>query len=532
MSTVLAGFWPGLRLALRRDRVKLPAWVLGIAAGTMYCASAIRFAFPDAHDLVALTAFMQGPAGVVLSGPGYGLSHPTHERVFAGVYVLYLLLAAATMSILLVVRHTRSEEESGALELVRSTPMSRHMPPAVATAMLVITNFVLALVCAGLLSLSFTPQGSFLVGAGFGMTGLVFGAVALITAQIASHSRAASGLAFLGLGLAFILRAIGDTLEPQGSALSWLSPLAWAQQTRAYVDDRAWPLALSAGFAVVCVAVAAALQSRRDLGAGLIPARAGRPRAGSLLVGPFTLALRLERGALLAWAATAVILGYAYGALTADVQSSLGALDNALLAQIMGGTGGVINGYLSVCLMSCVVLALCAAILATHRLAVEERAGRAELLLAGAIGRIRWMACSGLVALISGFIVLLGAGLGLGISAAASLGDGTRVGQLVIAAMVFLPSLAVVVTIALLGYAISPSWLNLAWVVAIGSFFLSVLGRALKPPEWLLNLSVFSGVPAIPFEHLDPTPLVWLAAIALGLAGLAALRFRTRDLGG
>ena len=68
----------------------------------------------------------------------------------------------------------------------------------------------------------------------------------------------------------------------------------------------ALPLAALAGGAAYAVA------ARRDYGAGLGTARAGRPQAGRLLRGPFGLAWRLQRGALAGWAA-----GFAFGAAAA-----------------------------------------------------------------------------------------------------------------------------------------------------------------------------------------------------------------------
>jgi ABC-2 type transport system permease protein len=48
------------------------------------------------------------PVGRMLMGPGTGSTSPTYERFIANGYGLYLLLLAALMSILLVVRHTRA----------------------------------------------------------------------------------------------------------------------------------------------------------------------------------------------------------------------------------------------------------------------------------------------------------------------------------------------------------------------------------------------------------------------------------------
>jgi hypothetical protein len=72
-----------------------------------------------------------------------------------------------------------------------------------------------------------------------------------------AHARAASGSALAVLALAAVVRGVGDMLHEHGSLLSWWSPIAWAQQTRAFVDLRWWPLLLSVVARTVLPAVTA-----------------------------------------------------------------------------------------------------------------------------------------------------------------------------------------------------------------------------------------------------------------------------------
>ena len=102
---------------------------------------------------------------------------------------------------------------------------------------------------------------SFAVGLGLGLTGLVFAGVATVTAQLTEHARSASSLAMAVVGAAFLLRAIGDASQRGGNFVSWLSPLAWTQQMRPFVDLRWWPLLLPV--AVTAAAVGARLSAVR-----------------------------------------------------------------------------------------------------------------------------------------------------------------------------------------------------------------------------------------------------------------------------
>src|SRR5699024_9100821 len=151
------------------------------------------------------------------------------------------------------------------------------------------------------------------------LTGMVFAAIALVTAQLTEHSGTASGLALGALALAFMVRGVGDVIERQGSWLSWFSPFAWAQQTRVYVDLRWWPLTVSLAVIVAGLVIAGALSRRRDVGAGLRPASAGPEQASSVLLAPGRLAGRLVTVMVLAWALGPRLVATAFGALASSL---------------------------------------------------------------------------------------------------------------------------------------------------------------------------------------------------------------------
>ena len=101
-----------LRAALRRDRRRLLIWVLSLAAITVYATVGLRVVYRTAADRQARAAVIRTPAGIVFSGPGYGTEHYTLGAMIANELSLSVMIAIGIMSILLVVRHTRAEEEN------------------------------------------------------------------------------------------------------------------------------------------------------------------------------------------------------------------------------------------------------------------------------------------------------------------------------------------------------------------------------------------------------------------------------------
>ena len=68
----------------------------------------------------------------MLSGPGYGTTNYTLGAMMANELSVRGHAGDAIMSLLLVVRHTRAEEEDGRAELVRAGAVGRRAPLAAA----------------------------------------------------------------------------------------------------------------------------------------------------------------------------------------------------------------------------------------------------------------------------------------------------------------------------------------------------------------------------------------------------------------
>lgn len=523
-----------LRFMLRRDRIKLPAWTLGITFFVFYFTTALPTIAPTEADLAAFANFADGPVGAILSGPGYGFGDGlTYEVFLAGTYGLYFLLATALMNILLVSRHTRVEEQSGRAELIRAGVVGRNAPLFATMILATGTNVVLALLLSGaLLSVGYPPTGSFVFGASVGALGLVFAGITTITVQVTEYSRAASGLAGVALGAAYLLRAVGDSLQQHGSLLSWFSPLAWSQQTRPYVDERWWPLLLSLGFAGITAAVGYRLAARRDIGAGLRATRGGSATAAPWLRSPVALAFRLQRASILGWGSALVVLGLTYGLLVGPMSDTFENLSEDFAAIIAGGGADLLDGYVSFMALYDVVLVAVFGILAVKGLRAEEARGRAEPVLAAGVGRVRWVASHLLVAYAAATAILLVAGLSFGIGAAIGVGDPAYIATVTFGHLARAPEAFVFMALAAALYGVAPRVLGLAWAVLVYASLLAFFGPLLDPPAWLHDLSPLDHIARIPVEDFTVLPVVVLLAIAGLLTSVGLLGFRRRDLGG
>ncbi|MEU5554381.1 ABC transporter permease [Micromonospora sp. NPDC047793] len=524
-----------LRFMLRRDRLRFPAWTLGLPLLMAYFTTALEAVAQTPQDLAGLTAFTSSPAGALFGGPGFGFDDLTVERFLAGQYGLYVIIGAGLMGMLTVVRHTRAEERSGRAELIRANVVGRHAP---LTAALILTAAMAVLVAvltgAMMAARGYHPTGSLLFGASIGAAALVFGGIAALTVQLSEYPRAASGAAGATLGAAFVLRGLGDMATVQGSGatwLSWLSPIGWSQQTAPYVYDRWWPLVISLLAASATAALGYVLSTRRDFGAGLVPPRPGSPRAAAWLDGPSALAFRLQRAGLIGWSVALLVAGVAYGSFTQPLVDGFADAPPDLV-EIMGGSANMLDGYLG---MMGVTMALAVgvyAVLAMHTLRAEETDGRTEPVLATGVSRAGWLGGHVAVTAVGVLWLLLVAGLGMGVGAAVSTGDTGLIATLLLGHVAHTPAVWLVLSIAAVLYATAPRALPVIWVPLGYGLIAAYFAPVLDIPDGLLRLSPFAHVGEYPRENVSVVAVAVLILLSGALLRAAVAAFGRRDLTG
>jgi ABC-2 type transport system permease protein len=521
------------RLALRRDRIMLPAWVYVITALVAGTAYTFRKVYTPATRAQLLATAGHNPAFLFLYGKPYATSV---GALTAWRYGVWASILASLVAIFLVVRHTRADEEAGRMELIAAGVVGRHAPLTVALVVAGIASAVLVvLITAALAVLGLPVAGSAALALAIAASSLAFACIAALAAQIASGARPARGIAAGALGAAYLLRAIGDSAGPRGpSWLSWLSPLGWVEFTRPFAGDRWGVLVLPLALAALAGGAAYAVAARRDYGAGLLPGRPGRPQAGRLLRGPFGLAWRLQRGALAGWAAAMVFGGASAGAAAEGIGSVLGG--SAQLKHVftsMGGQTALTNAYLAALMLMAGLAAGAYGVAAVSRLRAEETGQLAELVLATATGRIRWALSHTTVGAAGSAALLAVAGLATGLGYGLRAGDvGTQVTRLLGAALAQWPAaLAVAAAAVVLLGAVPRAAVAGGWTVVSAVVLVAFFGPLLRFPAWLLDISPFTHVPKLPGAPVHPAPHLWLALAAALLiaAGLAALR--RRDIG-
>ncbi len=535
----LTGTGTLVRVALRRDRIVLPVWlvvvsgllVASIVSVTgLYGTEAERVAYATVASASAVARAFDGPMS------GTSLGAVTMTEVFGVLAVLIGIMCSQA-----VVRHTRLEEESGRAELVGSAVVGRHA--RLTAAVIVLTGISLVTAAATtvtLLAHDLPVAGSMLAGLALAGVGVTFGSLTLVGAQVTASARTANGIGAAAVGIAFLLRAVGDAAgEVAASGVkvvsawpSWLSPIGWGQQARAFEDERWWVLGLFVAASAAATAVAFVLSVHRDVGAGMHPPRSGPAVASRATATALGLAWRLQRGGLVMWSVGVAVIAAALGGI-GEQAGELVATSDELAAALaaLGSADALIDLYFGFVFGIVGLLAAAAMVQGLLRLRSEEAAGRLEPLLATACSRGRWLTSHAVCAIGGGGLVLVVAGLIAGFTDAAVAGSFDRFGSLVAAALVQFPAALVLAGVAIAATGLLPRWAAAVGWGAVGvAFVVGQLGALFGLPQAALNVSPFTHVPLVPAEPVVWLPLLLSLLVAAALAAVGTLALHHRDI--
>lgn len=516
-----------IRLALRRDRVLLPAWILGFAAVAGVSAGATVGLYPQESQRVQAAEAVNSTSSLV------ALYGPIYDTTSLGALSLFKLTAmgAAVIAVLMVfitVRHTRAEEEAGQLELLAAAPVGRSAPLSAALIVAIGASLALGLAsAAALTAVGLPPGGSLAFGLGWGLTGAAFAALAGVVAQITTDARAARGLTLIGVVVAYGLRAVGD-LAATGGWLSWLSPIGWMQQVRAFAGDRWWVLLLPVAMTVVCVPFALVLRARRDVGAGFVGERPG-PSLGSLS-GVFALAWRLQRGPLIAWTLLFMFFGFLLGSLADTLTGLMDSPQAAEYLAMIGGSGTLTEIFLSAELSILGIVVTAYGIEAAARLGAEESDGHVEVLLSAPVSRLRWWATHLVIAAGGVLVIMALTGLAVGAGVVLATGEAAMVTTTFGAALARVPAAWLFIALVVAAFGWLPRRIPVVWGLFALALVVGEFGPLWDAPQWLMDISPFVHSPRLPAPGSSLGGLVPLSAVCAVLTVVGLLGWRRRDV--
>jgi ABC-2 type transport system permease protein len=505
--------------------------VAAVSAGmSALVAVQYRTTFEGSLDQSGLQALVENPAIRILFGPPVALDDAGGFTVWrTGTPVLIL---ASVWILLASTRITRGEEDAGRLDLLlagrlRMVGVVLRSMAAIAGAALVIS----AAVGAGLIAAGTDATGALVYAAAVLGVTLTFAAGALLAAQIMPTRSAAVGVTVALLGMALLVRMLADG-APRLAWSAWTTPFGLTARAAPYADNRIGPLLVLAAFPIAFGLVTLITARRRDVGSGVIElATSRRPRTG-LLRSLSGFAVRRAIRITVSWATGIAAYFLLVGALIASILEFFDT--NRRFAELAAAAGFAgldsADGF-AAALFSLLVIPT--GLYAATRLAAlvtDEKARRWTPLFATDVSRIG-LAGTEIAVTTAGMLLLhVIAGVAMWTGAAIT-GAPLSIDHALAGALNSAPVAWLAVGAAALAVGWLPSAVGaIGAVPVVGGFLLDVLTQDTNAPTWVVDLSPFVHLAAVPNAEPDWGTTAAFTAIGAGLIALGLLGYHRRDL--
>ncbi|MCE5214819.1 MAG: hypothetical protein LLF83_08890 [Methanobacterium sp.] len=527
-----AGTLTMIRLNLRRDKFIIPFFIIFMALLVAFVAASFINLYSDETLRIAFYLQMKNnPTVVSLLG---SVLDPSIGGLTAWRVGFPASLFMGLISVFLMVRHTRSEERKGRLELINSTKVGRH---AVLSAALIIT-FGVNLIIAVAMGLALMTQGlnaysSLVLGMSLAVFGCLFASLTGLAVQLTESSGDARYIMTGILVGFFIVRVLGWD-DGDYAWVSWFSPYGWVHHIGPFAGNEIWIFGIFLALTVLLTLLAYWLSSLRDLGSGIITQRPGPARALKSLHNPLALAWRLQRGMLLFWIIIFVLMGVMLGFTAQTITNMVNSNPQFInLVLLLGGKAGLIDSYFSMMLALLGEVFAFYAILATLKLQSQESNKLSEMVLTNSVSRSHWAISNLIFAILAPALVLIVFALSIGLSYGLITGDLNDVTIRILgAALMYLPAIWLFTGISMVLFGLKPRIASLSWVALAVIIVIDLLGEFFDINQWILNISPFTQVPQLLAGDTIEAPLILILVIAALLIIIGILGYQRRDIMG
>lgn len=517
-----------LRLFLRRDRLLSLIWIL--APFLLAVATAGTFGAMDLET--AISEFISDPVISAMQGP-------VMTGTLAGVVVWRMMglnvIILGIGSVITVVRHTRTEEETGRSELIRAYVTGCYANMTAALLLALIINLTAGLLQAVLLiAIGGQAVGAILFGLTVAAGGFFFAGLGALGSQIRESAGGARGISLLAVGLGFFMMILNNGGGGY-TALRWITPMTWHRLTQPLNSNHAWFLLYFAVVIVVPIVLAFELSTKRDIGAGIMPPKLGTAEAKPGFKSPLALSWRLYKNPFLGWFIGVGAFGAGIGTIAQNIA------DNEQLGSLLGNLGGTgwtehVGNKDAFVAIIVYIISLAVALYAINtvlRPYREEIQSRGELMLSKPVSRGEWFNSHLLIAFLTSAALMLIMGLGSGIIYGATSGDfGNTFLRIFGMSASKIPAVWMMAGITALIYGFLPKAVSgLSWTAWALFAALELLWEGGVISWSVMGLSPFSySHYTIPVSALSILTLAGLSLLAVLLAAIGLYGFNKRDI--
>ena len=375
-------------LFLRRDRFLLPLWVLlpvFMLIGHSYSFIALA---GGTNITSVINELNQDVLISAVHGPVMSLDI-VGATLWRAINPVTLLMGIGV--ILTVIRHTRTDEETGRTEYISSFIVGKY---ANLTATFGIVAFG-AMLSSVLMSIAMKLLGGSLSGIIiFGLTvffsGLFYSGIGLLACQLKNSSSAARNIGIIFLGLSLVINILNN-FGGSDLFIKWLSPISWTRITAPFSNGNFLSLIPLFIIAMLPIILAYFFSTKRDIGGAILMEQDGSASADPSFKNPSALAWKIHKGLFIGWLIAVILYIGAFAAVSPTISGEI----SSLFAEITGDNWmedmslGLVFISIGIYIMSLFIGLY--ALIALNGLKKEEIDGRNEIILDKKVSRKTYM---------------------------------------------------------------------------------------------------------------------------------------------
>lgn len=521
------------KVQLWRNRYSLLAWILALGLFTSGYVPAFEKIAED-QGLKGMFITMNNPAMIAMVGtlPVDQASEYTIGAMYGHEMTLFFGLVSMIIAGLYLINQTRKQEEQGLTEWLNALSVGKRANDLASIGIVISCEVALASLIVGVM-LSFQVATIHLIGciifaSSLALAGILGASLAYFLAQIFPTSSMAKGTFLASIGLLYLMRAMTDLKATDWSAFN---PVAWIYLSRPFTENQS--LYLLALFLLACIlfGIGFYLANHRDLQASYWPTPKGRKTARKSLLSVSGWLHHLNGRLILAWYATDIILGAAYGSIYGQIDTFISS--NHILEQMFAANQkNLLDAFTAMIMVVLSALSLILPLLLMQRLTSEEKKQRLAQLLALPISRSRLYWVNTIWSIVYGIGGLLLGGFALSGAAYLALNQTnlTIIQNILKATVNQMPLISLFIGLFGLSYGWLPKVSGLIYGYLGYSFTLAYFQSLLDLPKWLVKTSAFHFLANYPLEKIQLNVNISLSLVGVILLGIGYIGFLRRDI--
>lgn len=520
-----------IKFKLKIEKIRIPIYIISMSAFLIVLLPVFENIINTSDDVTALIETMKNPAMISILGPVYESVPYTVGAIYANYMAIMSAAMLCVWNIFFVNSHTRKQEESDKLEMLRALPVGKLANITSTLIIAFIVNFIICLlIVIGFYTLK--PEGMELnsiinFSISINLIGLLFACLTALFSEISSSSSTTNILAFLSLFVFYMIRAIGDVTN---ESISVISPLGLVSKARSFEADNHFPIGILILEICIVVGLAYYFAINRDIKSGLIADKKGKEKLNPFINGIGTFTLKSLGKQIIIWSIVVFTFAGMYGSVLGDLEGYINSSEMIKNLLQFDPNFSLTEQFLSILMIIMSIISTIPILLFTNKIVVDEKKALSEEILTKPVSRYRYIASHIGISVFMTFVLQICVSFGFWYVGKMFLDTLPNLQTFIISSFNYIPAMLVYLWISVLLIGVLPKYYWISYIYLGYSFFAVYFGKLLEMPDFVTKSSPFGIIPAYSLEEMNYLTLAIFTVVFILLTTIGMISYRKRDL--